>query len=74
MDYIDEGFNYENNAYPKADPVKAQDLNDTDFVETYKLFFDSCRAEENDQNPDAQTIWQKRLKRMSDHFTTKYGS
>ena len=72
MDYIDEGFNYENIAYPKADPIEEQDLTDADFLETYKLFFDCSRAEESDQNPEAQTLWQKRLKQMSDHFKNKY--
>ena len=56
MDHIDEGLNYENIAYPKAGRIQAQDLTDSDFVETYKLYFDSCRAEENYANTDAQTL------------------
>jgi len=72
MDHVDEGFNYEDLAYPKADAIQEQDLKDRDFIDVYKLFFDSSRAEENFPGTEIRAEWEKRLQRMAEYFKTTY--
>ena len=72
MDHMDEGFNFANVSYAKADPIKGDDLAGTDLLELYKLYFDSSRAEED--NPDSQfrQEWNKRLEHIAVHMKKKY--
>jgi len=73
LDHVDEGFNFANVSYAKADPIKGDDLAGTDLLELYKLYFDSSRAEEG--GPDSQFCikWNIRLEEMAGRFETKYG-
>jgi len=61
MDYVDEGFNAENMSYPKAIALKGKDIADRNFMEIYKLYFNSYLEEES--KPDSQALkqWQQRL-------------
>ena len=61
MDYVDEGFNAENMSYPKAIALKGEDIADPNFMEIYKLYFDSYLEEES--KPDSLELkqWQQRL-------------
>lgn len=74
MDHVDEGFNFKNVSYPKAAQLKGKDLADTDFVELYKVFFDSIRAEENESDDKFRKEWEQRLQVIADRFLKKYKS
>jgi len=73
LDHVDEGFNFANVSYAKADPIKGDDLAGTDLLELYKLYFDSSRAEEG--GPDSQFCkeWNNRLEEMAGRLEKKYG-
>jgi len=61
MDYIDEGFNAENMSYPKAIALKGEDIADRNFMEIYKLYFDSYLEEESKPDSQAFNQWQHKL-------------
>ena len=68
MDYVDEGFNVENNSYPKAISLEAGDLSDVNFLEIYKLYFDSSFGEEYEFNSPQYIQWQNRLENMAENI------
>jgi len=65
LDHIDEGFNFANVSYAKADPIKGDDLAGTDLLELYKLYFDSSRAEEEGGDSRFRKEWNERLTEMA---------
>ncbi len=61
MDYVDEGFNAENMSYPKAIALKGKDIADLNFMEIYKLYFDSYLEDESKPGSRELKRWQQRL-------------
>jgi len=74
MDHVDEGFNFANVSYPKADPIKGADLAGSELLEVYKLYFDSSRAEEEQPGSVFLAQWEKRLEESADRLKEKYGN
>ena len=74
MDYADEGFTFENVAYEKAEHLREQDIPDEDFLEVYKLFFDSSIEEDDPPDSPERKAWEKRLEEMGQYFKGKYGA
>jgi hypothetical protein len=66
MDYVDEGFNVENNSYPKAVSLQGKKLPKGNFLEIYKLYFDSSSEEEYPSDSPHYIQWQKRLEQMAE--------
>lgn len=73
LDHVDEGFNFANVSYAKADPINRDDLAETDLLELYMLYFDSSRAEENSANSQFRTEWNKRLEDIAERIKKQYG-
>jgi hypothetical protein len=73
LDHMDEGFDFANVSYAKADPIKGDDLAGTDLLELYKLFFDGSRAEEDSPDSQFRMEWNNRLEDMAGRFKKKYG-
>jgi len=73
LDHIDEGFNFANVSYAKADPIKGDDLAGTDLLDLYKLYFDSSRAEEDRADSQFRMEWNKRLDDIARRFKKQYG-
>ena len=73
LDHVDEGFNFANVSYAKADPLKGDDLAGTDLLELYKLYFDSSRAEEDSPDSQFQKEWNQRLEEIDVRFKEKFG-
>jgi len=73
LDHVDEGFDFANVSYAKADPIKGNDLAGTDLLELYKLYFDSSRAEEDSPDSQFRLEWNKRLETIAVHIKKKYG-
>ncbi|MFH1251755.1 MAG: hypothetical protein V1715_11755 [bacterium] len=73
LDHVDEGFNFANVSYAKADPIKGDDLAGTDLLELYKIYFDRSREEEDSPDSQFPTEWYKRLEDMAGQFKKKYG-
>lgn len=73
MDYTDEGFNFENVAYEKAERLREQDVTDKDFLEVYKLFFDSSIEEDDAPDSAERKAWEERLGKMAGYLKSKYG-
>lgn len=74
LDHIDEGFNFANVSYAKADRIKGDDLAGTDLLELYKLYFDSSRAEEEAVDSHFREEFNDRLTAMARRFKTKYST
>lgn len=72
MDYIDEGFNVENNSYPKAISLKGKFFPDSNFLEIYKLYFDSTREEEYHSDSPHYVQWQQRLEGIAESLKKTY--
>ena len=73
LDHVDEGFNFANVSYAKADPIMGEDLAGTDLLELYKIYFDSSRAEEDSVDSQFRKEWNKRLEDIAERFKKKYG-
>jgi hypothetical protein len=73
LDHVDEGFNFANVSYAKADPIMGDDLAGTDLLELYKIYFDSSRAEEDSANSQFHIEWNNRLEDIAARFKKKYG-
>jgi hypothetical protein len=73
LDHVDEGFNFANVSYAKADPIMGDDLAGTDLLELYKIYFDSSRAEEDSVDSQFRMEWNKRLEDIAERFKEKYG-
>ena len=73
LDHVDEGFNFANVSYAKADPIKGDDLAGTDLLELYKIFFDSSRAEEESEDSQFRKEWNQRLEEIAARFKEKFG-
>ncbi|MDF1593993.1 MAG: hypothetical protein P1P89_21000 [Desulfobacterales bacterium] len=72
LDHIDEGFNFANVSYAKADPIAGDDLAGTDLLEIYKVYFDSSRAEEDSADPEFLKEWNQRLEEIAACFKEKF--
>jgi len=68
MDYVDEGFNFKNVSYAKAEPIHGEDLEGTDLLELYMIYFDSSRAEENSANSQFRKEWNQRAENFAARF------
>lgn len=66
MDYVEEGFNVEQNSYPKAISLKGRLLPNGHFIEIFKLYFDSSAGEEHPAGSTGYTQWQQRLEEMAE--------
>jgi len=66
MDYVEEGFNVEQNSYPKAISLKGRTLPDGNFIEIFKLYFDSSAGEEHPAGSPEYTQWQQRLEKTAE--------
>jgi len=65
MDYVEEGFNVEQNSYPKAVSLKGRTLPNGSFIEIFKLFFDSSAGEEHPVGSPGYVQWQHRLEEVA---------
>ena len=74
MDYVEEGFNVENNSYPKAVSLKERALPNGSFVEIFKLYFDSSAGEEHPSGSPGYLQWQQRLEQMAEKLKESYPS
>ena len=72
LDHMDEGFNFANVSYAKADPIRGDDLAGTDLLELYKIYFDSSRAEESAADSRFRKEWNDRLEDMARRFKKKH--
>ena len=71
LDHVDEGFNFANVSYAKADPIKGDDLAGTDLLDLYKIYFDSGRAEEDSADSQFRKEWNQRLEEIAARFKEK---
>ncbi|MEW6673343.1 MAG: hypothetical protein AB1427_16700 [Thermodesulfobacteriota bacterium] len=74
MDHVDEGFNFANVSYAKADPIRGEDLAGTDLLELYKLYFDSSRAEEEGADSQFRREWNNKLEDIAGRFVKQYAN
>jgi len=72
LDHVDEGFNFSNVSYAKADPIRGDDLAGTDLLDLYKIYFDSNRAEEDSADSQFRKEWNQRLEEIAARFKEKF--